>query len=361
MTLAITLSLCGLANGQMGTYITQVSPGEHIAQSYQANNSANRIAVDQISNKWNYVRAMQPGPFAQGNVMEITQTTDTPGGGEWYNNEAVAAQFGRNNTMTVDQDAGDDNNAGELGDWHNPCTWSNPLLQVGCGNVMDIDQITLKVGYDSDNFVLAEQWGCGNLMEIDQRTRNGLNRAGDHRGNKYEPMLQVGCANVMQIEQATSRGDNYAMATQLGCGNVMKIRQNGVTGNTAQDSTDAYADDPILQDGCGNRLVGSWKCGGCCSPCGIRCGVDPSQPATQISKSYNVLECEQIGNGNTVGLYQNASGYNAADIYQNGNNNTLCINQNNPCGNNDVTATQIGNNRSAVIVTAGTVVLSQTL
>lgn len=354
MVVAFSFYASGLAIGQ------PLDPGVHITQTGapaigigEQDNGSNEITLNQTGDLQNNAKLNQVGITNTGNIMRITQ--EAPLGGGYSENIAVAKQDGNKNFMKVEQIATSqnvDNYAGEKDGWPTGInktgtdisTETNPLLQDGNWNWMIIKQTARGSSPDADNSVRAKQVGNGNFMKVEQENDSGRNWAGDHRGNLYEPMLQDGCCNWMDIDQETSSGDNYTLAEQRGCFNLMKIKQRAATGNTAQDSTDAYEDDPILQQGYGNKLVGA-------SHCGAYAWVSAWKDATQIACSgSNELKSVQIGNCNEIGLYQRSCcGSNTADIRQEGNGNTLAIYQVN-CGDNTLTASQIGDGLEARVV-----------
>ena len=354
MALAFSFYASGLAVGQ------PINPGIHITQTGaptigigEQDNGSNEITLLQIGDLQNKAKLNQVGLTHTGNIMRITQTA--PLGGGYSENVAVAKQDGFRNFMKVEQEATGvnvDNYAGEKAGWPtginktgtDVSTETNPLLQEGNFNWMIIKQTARGSSPDADNSVRAKQVGNSNFMKVEQENNSGRNWAGDHRGNLYEPMLQDGSLNWMQIDQKTQSGDNYTLAEQRGSFNLMKIKQRAAKGNTAQDSTDAYDDDPILQDGYGNKLVGA-------SHCGAYAWVNPWKDATQIACcGSNELKSVQIGNCNEIGLFQlSFRGSNTADILQDGNGNTLAVYQVN-CGDNTLNASQIGNGLEARVV-----------
>ena len=232
-------------------------------------------------------------------------------GSLWASNSADVDQSGYSNTAYIEQVGGSSKD-----------------------NSIDIDQIAAST---EANSAIAHQKGNGNDIDVYQKALTGSNTFYIEQLDYDTAGNVISVNNVFSLSQiAGSSGadnDNIATAYQWGSNNVAKISQTAATDNTLY----------LKQDGDSNMLVGANSDG----------TINSEAAATQISAtSYNDLSCVQGGNGNKVGLYQNANGYNKATITQSLGSNSLVAWQNAPYGSNELTVTQNGGMSAVVIQNA---------
>ena len=236
------------------------------------------------------------------------------------NNDGFGHQDNTNNLIDVDQTSGTD-----PGGWFGWGADKNrahvvQLGELSVDNIMDIDQ-----SGDGSNHATAQQEGSWNIMDIDQVAFGSDNTAGISAlwGWIRLPVLQDGDNNQMKIDQTATGGDNLALAEQRGNDNQMDIKQAAYDGDNKAGKAGLFYYEPLLQDGDRNKMT-----------------------SNQIAGGSNLLAAEQVGNDNTMNIYQFArNGDNEAGdgpLLQDGDHNYMKIRQSTWGGDNLALAEQRG-------------------
>ncbi len=388
ISIAVVVSLSGLANGST-SYTSQTGTMNNTLNGPYQDGPGHDFYSEQVSAVGNSLTAYQGGGFNEANLNQQTTANGMPAEGEnvasilqcGWNLEADIDQYGAQNTASLMQSGG----------------WSKvEVLQTGsdgkvpysnnaqieqmwsAGSKIDIEQYAGVEPYAGEDF--------GNNAEIEQKgatfSKIELKQTAQWHGNDALIHQRYAFGSTIDIEQNSLR-QNSAEVHQKGSFNKIKVRQEASVGKTYQElEGPGQSELTVWQIGCGNKinldqdseaagnyatikqfgsynkLVGARTSevpGQCCCPCGNGtvdiAVVDWCEPATQIAGANNTLELTQCGNGNVVGLYQNASTYNEAIISQTGGWNTLAVYQDNPDGYNSVNVTQTGGQHASIYQT----------